>query len=311
MANEANFFGNFLQSFAQGQQLAGQKKLQDDERKAKLKLIDFQLQKAEQTQTAQDQFFGQFQGEEGVPGKSLTEILSDPQGQMSALKSGLVKFGDIGQAKQQEMMTGLLERLGGAGGAGQGGVTPLVTMTPRGPNVKFQPDRVTFQDTGTELIPVNQRGERVTDISPIKKNIGALKEVDIEINQRGAKAVLSRLTELSKEIFKDDGFFERLKSAPQHMIESFTQSNPKIALLDSYIKGTLAPMIRSLGEKGSLSDTDVKRAMALMPTMFPIPDSKEVAMGKIKQINDILDRVRKKPSAPSGSGNVIDFSELP
>lgn len=52
----------------------------------------------------------------------------------------------------------------------------------------------------------------------------------------------------------------------------------------------MAPLIRSLGEKGNLSDNDMKRAIELLPKLS---DTSEVAWGKYQQLTELFRDVQR------------------
>ena len=56
-----------------------------------------------------------------------------------------------------------------------------------------------------------------------------------------------------------------------------------------FAEGTLAPIIKSLGETGVLTDRDIIRAYGLVPNL---QDSPDVASNKIQQLRDLLTNVK-------------------
>jgi hypothetical protein len=65
-----------------------------------------------------------------------------------------------------------------------------------------------------------------------------------------------------------------------------SQRRPEVAEMVSFINGTVAPIIRALGEKGALAEGDVKRAIELMPKLS---DTEEVALNKLGRIRSIME----------------------
>jgi hypothetical protein len=65
------------------------------------------------------------------------------------------------------------------------------------------------------------------------------------------------------------------------------QTNPDAATLERLINGTLAPIVRSMGEKGNLSDTDIKRAKFLFPQLT---DSGDVAWNMLKELKSMISK---------------------
>lgn len=390
-----------LSGIGRGRAATEERKQKDAMIKAQVKLFDSQLRNTETAAGAKQQLLDMlvpkapvFEGGTEIspaqPGQTIQQLLSTPQGQAIALRSG-VDLSEI-QKSQQPGITDLLSQLtSGAGGdrADGLGVTGI-DVRPTGSTVKFGfPNRefldigdrkleiVNGQFTGNEfpiaqefrtIETVGSEGQRSrvqvpqfvggnqgsgatgggipTAISPLDeplspsellnfrlpggktlppgttlrqaRTLGAIpssaSEQSIEISQRGATAVLDRLDELSDKVFREGGSVERALAAPEQAFNFLTQNDPDLVLLFSFTQGTVAPLIRSLGEKGSLADRDVSRAINLLPRLFPVPDSRTVAKGKLKQIREILRRagggeVTEKPT--QGPDIIIDFEELP
>lgn len=119
---------------------------------------------------------------------------------------------------------------------------------------------------------------------------------------QGAYAVLDRLDELTGRILTEPTLAGRIRSMPEIAWQQFSQANPDIALYSSLAAGTLAPIIRSLGEVGTLAEGDVARAKALLPKLYPIPDSPEVAKRHIGDIRDIIRASSGIEPKPKGTG---------
>ncbi len=67
-------------------------------------------------------------------------------------------------------------------------------------------------------------------------------------------------------------------------------ANPQVKAYQDFADATVAPLIRGLGEKGNLSDTDVKRALKAIPRY---PDTKEEATQKIKLLKGLIAGTKK------------------
>jgi len=80
-----------------------------------------------------------------------------------------------------------------------------------------------------------------------------------------------------------------------------SQANPKATKLASFIAGTLAPTIRSLGEKGTLASMDVERAANLMQGMT---DTGYVAYQKLDQLKDLFQSIRDRTMGIEGRQKV-------
>ena len=142
------------------------------------------------------------------------------------------------------------------------------------------PQTLESPSVGTSQQQAEQQGYRRVS-TEAKNRIDAAK---------GMKEVLVKLGELMKQVFPEKGGLrERMTGAPSRMLGARTQYDPNAAQLESFINGTVAPIIRSFGEKGNLSETDVKRAINLMPK---ITDSADVAWGKFNNLIELINNIQ-------------------
>jgi len=82
---------------------------------------------------------------------------------------------------------------------------------------------------------------------------------------------------------------------------------PKVKAYMDFAGGVVAPLVRSLGEKGALTDVDIERAMKLIPKY---PDTKEEAEIKIKELKGLMkDAFRSLEKAAVLSGKKFKKSE--
>jgi hypothetical protein len=84
---------------------------------------------------------------------------------------------------------------------------------------------------------------------------------------------------------------ERATTGVGRMIGAAAQTDPKAALLKGFIAGTLAPTIRSLGEKGTLATEDVARAAKLMADMT---DTSYMAYERTDQLKKLFAEIKDK-----------------
>jgi hypothetical protein len=71
--------------------------------------------------------------------------------------------------------------------------------------------------------------------------------------------------------------------------QKYAQTDPRYKQTDDYIQSNLAPMIRSLGTVGNLSDADLKRAEGLLPVVTGINiDTPTIARGKMELFNKVI-----------------------
>lgn len=248
----------------------------------------------------------------GRPTQTLLDILATPQGQALAMESGALTANQIARLTQEPETP-----FGGLFAGVPEGFEPVgFDIGPSGkPTLKFKRSELdkplspaelkSLRTAEGEKLPVGTTGREAEAAGA--RSVSAAEEA-IELGQRGAQAVLGRLDELVNEVFPEGEFFERARAAPGLAATFVTQDDPNVALYESLRKGTLAPIIRAMGEKGALAEGDVQRAIELLPKLFPVPDSKEVAKRKLGQIREILSKVKgegtetqpKQPQPPPG-----------
>ena len=147
------------------------------------------------------------------------------------------------------------------------------------------------------------------------------------------KPVLDRLEKLALSeggVFSniEPGFGNRVNAAFDLFIGSVTRDNPNVSAYEDLAEGTLAPIIKALGESGALAEGDVQRGLGLLPRVrdqLLLPDTREDAVAKFNDLRKILERgernLRKKlrsgnpPPATSASpsqntGRIVDFNSL-
>lgn len=113
--------------------------------------------------------------------------------------------------------------------------------------------------------------------------------------QASIKTILEQIEGLSSKVnYSNNRGLQYLKK-----LGSTLQYDPDAAELDSK-QAYLAPIIRSLGEKGALSDSDVNRAMGAIPTST---DTKAVAQRKLNSLKAIINSANSAGSvAPVTNG---------
>ena len=108
-------------------------------------------------------------------------------------------------------------------------------------------------------------------------------------------------------VFKEvqPGLANRAASAIEFGLDMLSQQDPRASQYADMSQAVLAPFIKFLGETGSLATGDVQRALGLLPRIFPLPDTGEVAADKIAQLREIVTRgVRNMNSVTRQSENV-------
>jgi hypothetical protein len=121
---------------------------------------------------------------------------------------------------------------------------------------------------------------------------------------KAATVVVTEIKGLMNKVFPEKESF----ASPQRALRPIgaaLQTNPDATRLFSLVNGTLAPIVRSLGEKGNLSDTDVKRAGKLM---ILGTDSTKVARDKTNGLLNLLGKIQR--STFSGTGTAPAQKDL-
>lgn len=96
------------------------------------------------------------------------------------------------------------------------------------------------------------------------------------------------------------GIANRVASAITFGFDMLEQKDPRASQFADLSEATVAPFIKFLGESGALAQGDVDRALGLLPRVFPLPDTKEVATEKLAALRQIIERgVRKLNAGPS------------
>jgi len=105
------------------------------------------------------------------------------------------------------------------------------------------------------------------------------------------EGVLGQVEGLMQKVFPtEESSLGRVSGAIQRQGGASLQTNIEASTLDSLINGTLAPIVRSLGEKGNLSDTDIKRARKLFPNLT---DRADVAWRKLSELKDLISNAKR------------------
>jgi hypothetical protein len=102
----------------------------------------------------------------------------------------------------------------------------------------------------------------------------------------------------------EPGLVNRAASALTFGLDMIEQKDPRASRFVDMSKATLAPFIKFLGESGALAQGDVDRALGLVPRVFPLPDTKEVATQKLTALREIIQRgtrnLNAKQQSPHG-----------
>jgi hypothetical protein len=153
---------------------------------------------------------------------------------------------------------------------------------------------------GTTFAQAREMGAKVLSAEDQKRTIQADQ----------ALGILNQLEELAigpNGVFNEvePGLANRAASAIDFGLEMLTQNDPRASQFHDMSQATLAPFIKFLGETGSLATGDVQRAIGLLPRIFPLPDTGEVARDKIKELREIITRGVTKMNSVSRQSDEV------
>jgi hypothetical protein len=117
-----------------------------------------------------------------------------------------------------------------------------------------------------------------------------------------AIGILDQLEEMAigpDGVFKnvEPGVANRVTSALTFAIDMIDQKDPRAAQFQDLSQATIAPFIKFLGESGALATGDVNRAIGLLPRIWPLPDTRDVATDKLKDLREIIMRGQRNLNA--------------
>ena len=125
---------------------------------------------------------------------------------------------------------------------------------------------------------------------------------------KGVNTALTEIKGLMVDVFpKEESTLGRVPGALKRKTGSLAQSDPKAAQLEALLGGTLSLYIRALGEKGTLAEGDVKRAMNLVPKLT---DRADVAWGKIRQLEGLFRKVQAGVISGGKAKAKKDYSKM-
>lgn len=125
-----------------------------------------------------------------------------------------------------------------------------------------------------------------------------------------ALGILNQIEELAvgaDGVFKEvqPGLANRVAAALGFGLDMLEQKDPRASQYADMSQAVLAPFIKFLGETGSLAQGDVQRALGLLPRIFPLPDTGEVAKEKIGELREIITRGVTKMNSVTRQSNEV------
>lgn len=224
-----------------------------------------------------------------APAQAISTLLAQPEPSSLDRKLSTVE-GRLGRPLTDEEV---LKLSGGGTTINVGGESKLdepIPLTQLGkvrlPNGQVAPIGTTFrqaQGLGAKVVPEAEHDRSVQ-----------------------ADTALGILNELEALAIGPDGIFQEVQpglanragAALDFALDSLTQDDPKASRFQDLSQSTIAPFVRFLGESGALAEGDVSRALGLLPNIFPLPDTGEVAREKLKTLRGIIERGVRKLNSP-------------
>jgi len=152
--------------------------------------------------------------------------------------------------------------------------------------------------------------------------LASTQEINMLLAGRGAESTVNQLDKYVESIWGKEGedklepgVRKRLMTGAEFAIDRAKQSNPDLNAYESFAKGTLAPLIRAIGEKGALSDKDIERALNLVPKtgdkLGELPDTSVVARHKMQQLRQWFTNALGKNSGIQKINSDAEYNALP
>ena len=306
MAGVGNFLGGFAQAFGQAQQQKQNMQLQKELKDLQVKQFKNQLELQEKQNLARQQLFDMtsvpVDGE--GPSRGVLDVLSDPRGQMLALQSGLIGAGQLFKENRLRDQNAMMEQFL-SGGEDIGGGSPFTPASLQKYALTRDPRQLRESDLDKPLSPNElvkfpgvKPGATLRDVQDIEPQPES--EIKIEQKLRPAKQIVADLETVVNKVFPEGDFLERVGKGFEFTQQAATREDPDIVFLLDF-QSKLAPLVKSLGESGALATEDVQRAEKFIPRLFPVPDSKEVALSKVKELKKIINSTQTK-----SSGSTLD-----
>jgi len=124
---------------------------------------------------------------------------------------------------------------------------------------------------------------------------------------RGVRSVIARIRELTEKVFpKTETPLGRIAGGAKRTLGALAQVDLNARTLRDMLEATLAPLIRALGEKGTLATEDVTRARGFV---FDLDDRADLVWDKLQNMENLFSEIQKstiagtyKPQKEAGKG---------
>ena len=164
-------------------------------------------------------------------------------------------------------------------------------------------------DAGSLGVPYGTTGRAAAAQGPMPLTAAQRTKMDA---QNAVLAMIDNMEQGLAGFAHPTGPVDRFLKTPGRVMDVYGQADPALTARHRQLEGTLALIVRSLGEVGTLTDKDIERARALQPTLAPIPDTEAVIHEKLNGlralVQEVAGRTGNRPDAvrlggPAGVGN--------
>jgi hypothetical protein len=137
-------------------------------------------------------------------------------------------------------------------------------------------------------------GESLSELKQKGFTVRSTADQKTDKQARAATATLDTLDKLVDPVFTgQEGAQNRLFDNAINTWNRIGQTDKDLTLFEAFSQGTVASLVRAVGEKGAMSNRDIERGLALIPSagdgITSLPDTREVAKGKMKQLRQWFD----------------------
>lgn len=257
----------------------------------------------------------------------LTQALSTTGGRMAkrtaqgAISRGIVNGGEApmpeGQVDpMQEEMQMLQSSMVNPG---QGGMADMINGYDQ-PQDPAQYNPYAPENLQTSIAQIMQQGGDMGDVKDFLSiataldKLGASDEQELTAIQRNkiagyntANTVVDSLEQLWQGVSQPGNQGLAGLSGLPGVKQARSTFDPSVRQYTQFAEGTLAPIIKSLGETGVLTDRDIIRAYGLVPNL---QDSPDVASNKIQQLRALLTNAEMATADQGGGGSQDALADI-
>jgi hypothetical protein len=189
----------------------------------------------------------------------------------------------------------------------------------------FEDSTVSVSDSKTIRFKPEFGAGKVDPGTPWSELLGKVEAFDSQEKKdaAGQQKATSILGEIDSMLFSDKGIYSdfgtgnggvkgKLQDLWKANSEYFLQNDTRFKNYTDYVQGTIAPLVKSLGTVGNLSETDILFAQSLIPSLFGHKiDSADVSKEKLRKLKNLIG-LRDADKLNSESFNeVMSSGDLP